>query len=306
VPLVEAQAVRERGARRRFRVRRGRDGEDLLPLALVFDDPAILPGINTRVSFAVSRQGRSFRPDARGLSAWADGRRERGSSKFVSSSHSGETPRGTWEVKAVDRGRAGNARASPGGRELEVEDPKHRSNTYYNSQAAGVRRPARVTPLRQTEKSTTTIAITRSFRDCSGPGLEGPVLHTALVLPGGAPRSAVTIAPVLAERASADPRARAFPDELKSAPVIAIPSRSPREQAQLFVGSEELRPCLSSLGHGPREGPVLVFELPRRIYVLREGRYSWPSASCTTTGSRNYGRRDHRSDARGFEFCSSP
>ncbi len=223
--------------------------QDLLPLALVFDDRAILPGINAAL-FAVARRdepsGRTH-VDFR----WSDG----AGSEVVKSFdfHAGE-PLVNMEVRAVDRGRAVTPRLSwgPG---LEVEDPKHRSNTYYNSQAL-VYDAAQVTRYAK-RKIDTTIAIPESA-GLQWAGLEDQYF-TAVVLPAGG-RSAVTIAPY-SQSALAIP-GKSVPDDLKSAPVIAI--SIPEGKTQLFVGPKNFG-LLSSLGHGLEK--AVWFSSYQPIYV---------------------------------------
>src|SRR5262245_27644759 len=103
--------------------------DNLLPLALVFEDRAILPGINAAL-FSVSREddpSGSTHVDFR----WSDGGGSEVQKTFV---FHPESPLVDVEVKAVDRGRPVTPRLSwgPG---FEVESPDHRSNTYYHGQA---------------------------------------------------------------------------------------------------------------------------------------------------------------------------
>jgi len=208
--------------------------DDLLPLALVFEDRAILPGINAAL-FAVSRtedpSGRTqvnFR--------WSDGAGSEVEKSFVF--HSSE-PLVDMEVRTVDRGRAVTPRLSwgPG---LEMEDSKHRSNTYYSNQAL-VYDGALVTRYAK-RKIDTTIAIPETV-GLQWAGLEDQYF-TALVLPAGS-RGAVTIAP-FPQSALATP-GMSVPDDLASAPTITI--SIPEGKTQLFVGPKNFG-LLSSLGHG--------------------------------------------------------
>ena len=223
--------------------------EDLLPLALAFEDRAILPGINTAL-FAVSRT-----QDASGGThvdfRWSDGAGSEVVKSFVF--RSGE-PLVDMEIKAVDRGRAVTPRLSwgPG---FEVEDPKHRSNTYYHGQslvydAAVVARYAK-------RKIDTTLAIPESA-GLQWAGLEDQYF-TALVLPAGS-RSAVTIAP-FSQSALAVP-GKNVQDDLMAAPVIAI--SIPLGKAQLFVGPKNFG-LLSSLGHGLEK--AVWFSSYQPIYI---------------------------------------
>jgi YidC/Oxa1 family membrane protein insertase len=208
--------------------------EDVLPLALVFEDRAILPGINAAL-FAVSRK-----VDASGQTQvsfhWSDGAGSEVEKTFVF--HADE-PLVDLSVRAIDRGRAVTPRVSwgPG---LEVEDPEHRSNTYYNGQAV-LYDGAHVTRFAR-RKIDTTISVPETAR-LQWAGLEDQYF-TALLVPAGS-RGAVTIAP-WAQSALATP-GRSAPEDLASAPVIAI--SIPEGKTQLFVGPKNFG-LLSSLGHG--------------------------------------------------------
>jgi YidC/Oxa1 family membrane protein insertase len=223
--------------------------EDLLPLALVFDDRAILPGVNTAL-FAVSRTeepaGRS-RIEFR----WSDGAGSEVVKSFVF--HPGE-PLVDVDVSAIDRGRRVTPRLSwgPG---LEVEDPKHRSNTYYDHQAL-VYDAVQVTRFAK-RKIDTTIVIPESA-GLRWAGLEDQYF-TALLLPAGS-HSAVTIAPF--SQSALATTGKSIPDDLKSAPVIAI--SIPEGKAQLFVGPKNFG-LLSSLGHGLEK--AVWFSSYQAIYV---------------------------------------
>lgn len=223
--------------------------EDLLPLALVFEDRAILPGINGAL-FAVSRTedppGRthvSFR--------WADGAGSEVEKSFVF--RSGE-PLVDVEVRTIDRGRAVTPRLSwgPG---LEVEHPKHRSNTYYHGQAL-VYDGALVTRYAQ-RKIDTTIAIPE-MAGLQWAGLEDQYF-TVLALPAGS-RGAVTIAP-FSQSALTTPDKR-VPEDLAAAPTISI--SIPEGKAQLFVGPKNFG-LLSSLGHGLEK--AVWFSSYQPIYI---------------------------------------
>jgi YidC/Oxa1 family membrane protein insertase len=227
--------------------------EDLLPLALVFEDRAILPGINAAL-FAVSRtedpSGRTH-VDFR----WSDGAGSEVEKSFVF--HSGE-PLVDVEIKTVDRGRAVTPRLTwgPG---FEVEDPEHRSNTYYHGQAL-MYDGALVTHYGNgfmLQEIDTTISIPETAR-LQWAGLDDQYF-TALILPAGA-RGAVTMAP-FPQSALAKP-GKSVPEDLASAPVIAI--SIPEGKAQLFVGPKNFG-LLSSLGHGLEK--AVWFSSYQAIYV---------------------------------------
>src|SRR5262249_8635498 len=101
----------------------------LLPLALAFDDPALLPEAN-RAVFDVRR---ATTPDGaeRVTFSWSDGAGSTVRKTLVFPKPGGLVG---LEVEAVARGRAVVPRIvwGPG---LEIEDPKSRANTYYNGQA---------------------------------------------------------------------------------------------------------------------------------------------------------------------------
>jgi len=223
--------------------------EDVLPLSLVFDDRAILPGINAAL-FAVSRkEDPSGRTEV--IFQWSDGAGSEVKKTF--SFHASE-PLVDLEVTAIDRGRAVTPRVAwgPG---LEVEDPKHRSNTYYNSQAV-IYDGTQVTRFAK-RKIDTTIAIPETAR-LQWAGLEDQYF-TALVMPAGA-KGAVTIAPWPAS-ALATP-GKVAPEDLASAPLIAI--SLPDGKSQLFVGPKDFG-LLSSLGHGLEK--VVWFSSYQVIYA---------------------------------------
>jgi len=223
--------------------------DDLLPLSLVFDDRAILPGINATL-FAVSRSD-----DASGAThvsfRWSDGAGSDVEKTFLF--RPGE-PLVELSVKAVDRGRPVTPRLSwgPG---FEVEDPKHRSNTYYNGQAV-LYDGTQVTRYAK-RKIDTTISIPETPR-LQWAGLEDQYF-TAVLLPAGS-RGAVTIAP-FPQSAIATP-GKDVSEDLASAPVIAI--SIPEGSAQLFVGPKNFG-LLHSLGHGLEQ--AVWFSSYRAIYV---------------------------------------
>jgi len=208
--------------------------DDLLPLALLFEDRAILPGINAAL-FAVSRT-----EDASGRThvdfRWSDGAGSEVQKSFVF--HSGE-PLMDVEIKAVDRGREVRPRLSwgPG---FEVEDPDHRSNTYYYGQAL-VYGGDLVTRYAK-RKIDTTITIPETAR-LQWAGMEDQYF-TALFLPAGG-CGAVTIAPY-AQSALAI-QGKNVPEALATAGVIAV--SIPEGKTQLFVGPKNFGE-LSALGHG--------------------------------------------------------
>ncbi len=208
--------------------------DDLLPLALLFEDRAILPGINSAL-FAVSRT-----EDASGRThvdfRWSDGA---GSEVQKSFAFHSDEPLMDVEIKAVDRGRAVRPRLSwgPG---FEVEDPDHRSNTYYHGQAL-VYDGALVTRYSKGDIDTT-ITIPETAR-LQWAGMEDQYF-TALFLPAGA-CGAVTIAPY-SQSASAI-QGKIVPEDLASAGVIAV--SIPEGKTRLFVGPKNFGE-LSALGHG--------------------------------------------------------
>jgi YidC/Oxa1 family membrane protein insertase len=223
--------------------------EDLLPLSLVFDDRAILPGINEAL-FDVTRT-----EDGSGATRvsfhWSDGAGSEVKKAFEF--RKGE-PIVDVEVTAIDRGRAVTPRLTwgPG---LEVEDPKHRSNTYYNSQAL-VYDGTIVTRFAK-RKIDQIIAIPESPR-LQWAGLEDQYF-TALVMPAGA-RGAVTIAPF--PQSALASAGKTVPDDLAAAPLIAI--SLPEGKAQLFVGPKNFG-LLTSLGHGLEK--AVWFSSYQAIYI---------------------------------------
>ena len=223
--------------------------DDLLPLALVFEDRAILPGINAAL-FAASRT-----EDASGRThvdfRWSDGAGSEVLKSFVF--RPGE-PLIDLEIKAVDRGRAVTARVSwgPG---FEVEDPDHRSNTYYYGQAL-VYDGAVVTRYTKGDIDET-IAIPETAR-LQWAGMEDQYF-AALFLPAGS-RGAVTIAPY-----SQSPLAipgKNVPEDLASSGMIAV--SIPEGKTQLFVGPKNFGE-LSALGHGLEK--AVWFSSYQAIYV---------------------------------------
>jgi YidC/Oxa1 family membrane protein insertase len=136
-----------------------------------------------------------------------------------------------------------------------VEDPKHRSNTYYNGQAL-VYDGAQVTRYAK-RKIDTTITIPEAAR-LQWAGLEDQYF-TALVLPAGV-GGVVTIAPY-AQSALAAP-GKSVPEDLAAQPVIAV--AIPEGKAQLFVGPKNFG-LLSSLGHGLER--AVWFSSYQAIYV---------------------------------------
>lgn len=207
--------------------------DDLLPLALVFEDRAILPGINDAL-FAVTREdepGGGTRVSFR----WSDGAGSEVEKAFV---FRASEPLVDVSVRTVDRGRPVTPRLTwgPG---LEVEDPNHRSNTYYNGQALlydGVT----VTRFAK-RKITSTISIPETAA-LKWAGLEDQYF-TALMLPGGA-KSAVTLSPY--SQSSLASAGRRVPEDLAAAPTLAM--SLPEGKAQLFVGPKNFG-LLTSLGH---------------------------------------------------------
>jgi YidC/Oxa1 family membrane protein insertase len=223
--------------------------DDFVPLALVFDDRAILPGIN-RALFVTTRTDEPGGA-TRIRFHWADGAGSEVEKTLVFRKND---PLVDLELKTIDRGRPVTARVwwGPG---LEVEDPKHRSNTYYNGQALlydgqTVTRWAR-------RKIDTVIPIPASSR-LEWAGLEDQYF-TALVLPAGS-RGAVTIAPF--PQSGIAESGTALPEELATAPTVAI--ALPEGKAQLFVGPKEFG-LLTSLGHGLEK--AVWFSSYQLIYV---------------------------------------
>jgi YidC/Oxa1 family membrane protein insertase len=208
--------------------------DDLLPLALAFDDRAILPGINAEL-FAVTRTedaSGGTRVDFR----WSDGGGSVVEKSFVF--HAGD-PLVDVEVKTVDRGRTVTSRLTwgPG---FEVEDPEHRSNTYYHGQALVY--DGRLVTRYAQRKIDTTIAIPETAH-LQWAGLEDQYF-TALVLPAGG-GGAVTLAPF--SQSALATAGKKVPEDLASTPVIAV--SIPEGKAQLFVGPKNFG-LLTSLGHG--------------------------------------------------------
>lgn len=206
--------------------------DDLLPLSLAFDDRAILPGINTAL-FEASRTEEGGTTRVRFL--WADGAGSEVEKVLVF--RKGD-PLVDVELKAVDRGRPVTPRLfwGPG---IQVEDPQHRSNTYYHDQAL-VYDGGLVTRLSRS-KIKAPIILPESAR-LAWAGLEDQYF-TALVLPAGS-RGAVTVAPL--PQSALGVGGKALPDELASAATISI--ALPEGKAQMFVGPKNFG-LLTSLGH---------------------------------------------------------
>ena len=223
--------------------------EDVLPLALTFEDRASLPGVNGALFDVV----RSEEPDGgvRVAFRWSDGAGSSVSKTFVF--HKGAKLVDV-AVEAVDRGRPVTPRLSwaPG---LELEDPNQRSNTYYNSQAV-VYDGTQVNRIRR-DKLDASVGLPDSS-SVVWAGLEDQYF-TALLLPGGS-RAAVTIAP-LAGSALA-PKGKSFPEALAAAPTIAVSLAD--GTSQLFVGPKNFS-LLSSLGHGLEK--AVWFSSYRLIYA---------------------------------------
>jgi YidC/Oxa1 family membrane protein insertase len=219
-----------------------------LPLALAFDDRAILPGINDALFTTTKSE------DADGYTRvqfhWADGAGSEVDKtiRFQKSGYLADI-----EVKAIDRGRPVIARVvwGPG---LEVEDPNHRSNTYYNGQAV-VYDGQTVTRMAR-RKIDTPVTLPESS-PVEWAGLEDQYF-TALVLPAGS-RASITIAPFAQSAVAGSGAARA---ELATFPTIAI--ALPEGKGQLFVGPKEFG-LLTSLGHDLEK--AVWFSSFRLIYV---------------------------------------
>jgi len=223
--------------------------EDALPLSLVFDDRAILPGINAAL-FDVTRNDEPS-VGTRLRFHWSDGAGSEVEKTFLF--RDGE-PLVDFEVKAVDRGRAVTPRVvwGPG---LEFEAPKHRSNTYYNGQAV-LYDGLQVTRFAK-RKIDAAIAIPESTK-LEWAGLEDQYF-TALLIPAGS-RGALTVAPW--SKSALTVAGKSAPDDLASEPVVAI--SIPEGKAQLFVGPKNFG-LLQSLGHGLEH--VVWFSSYRLIYV---------------------------------------
>jgi YidC/Oxa1 family membrane protein insertase len=204
------------------------------PLSLVFDDRAILPGINDALFTAT----RTDEPDGstRVVFQWADGA---GSEVRKTLVFRKSIPLVNLEVSSVDRGRAVTPRIwwGPG---LEVEHPEHRSNTYYWNQAL-IYDGRQVTRLAR-RKLESVVAIPEST-NLEWAGLEDQYF-TALVLPEGA-RGSVTLTPLA--QSTVVPVGKNVPAPLAEAPTIAV--GLPGGKATLFVGAKEFGP-LKALGHG--------------------------------------------------------
>ena len=227
--------------------------DDQLPLALVFDDRAILPGVNaalytvTRTEDAAGRTRVGFH--------WSDGA---GSEVTKTFEFRAKEQLVGVEVTAIDRGRAVTPRLTwgPG---FEVEDPKHRSNTYYNGQA--VIYDGTVVTRFAKRKIDKPIAIPESGH-FEWAGLEDQYF-TALFLPASA-RGGATIAPFSTSAlAGAN---KVVSEEIVAAPVIAI--SIPEGKAELFVGPKNFG-LLTSLGHGLEKAvwfssyqPIYIFAKP--------------------------------------------
>ena len=206
----------------------------VLPLALSFDDKAILPGINDAL-FTMSRTDEAD-GRARVEFHWSDGA---GSAVDKTIWIPKDGYLADVEVKTIDRGRPVGARLfwGPG---LEVEDPKHRSNTYYNGQAVLYDGG---TVTRIARRKIDGVVTTPPDSALEWGGMEDQYF-TALVLPAGS-RGSVTIAPF----AQSSLAATGAPSrvELAALPTMAI--ALPEGKAQLFVGPKDFG-LLSSLGHG--------------------------------------------------------
>jgi YidC/Oxa1 family membrane protein insertase len=150
--------------------------EDALPLSLAFDDRTTLPGINGELFEVTREDGPSG--SIRVRFHWSDGAGSEVEKILV---FSAREPLVDVSVKATDRGRAVTPRIclGPG---LEVEDSKHRSNTYYNGQAV-VYDGNQVT--RMSRRKIDAPLILPEIPGLQWAGLEDQYF-TALVVPGGA------------------------------------------------------------------------------------------------------------------------
>jgi YidC/Oxa1 family membrane protein insertase len=224
--------------------------DDVLPLSLAFDDRATLPEINGAL-FTVQRDD-----EPSGVTRvrfhWSDGSGSEVEKVLV---FGVREPLVDISVHAIDRGRAVVPRIclGPG---LELEDPKHLSNAYYNGQAV-VYDGTQV--LRISKRKIDTPVILPELAGLRWAGLEDQYF-TALVIPGGA-RGAVTIA---RWPQSALARAgKAAPEDLATAPVMSV--SMPDGRTQLFVGPKNFG-LLSSLGHDLEK--AVWFSSYTAIYVF--------------------------------------
>lgn len=227
--------------------------DDQLPLALVFDDRAILPGVNAAL-YTVTRTEDPAGRTRVGFH-WSDGA---GSEVTKTFEFRAKEQLVGVEVTAIDRGRAVTPRLTwgPG---FEVEEPKHRSNTYYNGQA--VIYDGTVVTRFAKRKIDQPITIPESAR-FEWAGLEDQYF-TALLLPAGA-RGGATIAPFSTSALAG--AHKVVSEELVTAPVIAI--AIPEGKAELFVGPKNFG-LLTSLGHGLEKAvwfssyqPIYIFAKP--------------------------------------------
>jgi YidC/Oxa1 family membrane protein insertase len=203
------------------------------PLALAFDDRAILPGINEALFKTLRQDGDDG--STRVQFEWADG----AGSEVVKSLRFDKTGYLVdIEIKAVDRGRPVTARVwwGPG---LEVEDPEHRSNTYYRSQVL-IYDGQNVTRMSDGDIEAA-VALPESRIEWAG--LEDQYF-TVLLLPAGS-RGSVALAPF--SQSAVKGRATATGGDAADAPTLAL--SLPEGKAQLFVGPKNFG-LLSSLGHG--------------------------------------------------------
>jgi YidC/Oxa1 family membrane protein insertase len=207
--------------------------EDQLPVSLVFDDRQILPGINAAL-FEMSRTEES-KGATRVSFHWSDGA---GSEVKKTFEFRAAEPIVGLEVETIDRGRAVTPRVTwgPG---LEVEDPKGRSNTYYNGYALTYDGTLVTHYKKQNISQPISIPETAHL---AWAGLDDQYF-TALVLPTGA--TTATIAP-FSSSALATP-GKSVPADISASPVIAI--ALPDGKAQLFVGPKN-SDLLRSVGHG--------------------------------------------------------
>ena len=222
---------------------------DVLPLALSFDDRGVLPGVNHAL-FDVTRAdepGGGARVEFR----WADGAGGSVSKTFVFHS---DAKLVDVRIDASDHGRKVTPHLvwAPG---LELEDPNQRSNTYYNGQAL-VYDGTQVTRIPR-RRIDTAVAAPESA-SVVWAGLEDQYF-TALMLPEGS-RAAVTIAPLAQSGLAA--KGQALPEAVASAPTIAV--SLPEGATQLFVGPKDFG-VLSSLGHGLEK--AVWFSSYRLIYA---------------------------------------
>ena len=189
------------------------------------------------------------------------------------------------EVKAVDRGRPVTPRLSwgPGSRGRGPQAPLEH---LLQRPGADVRRRTGH-PLRQAQDRHDD-HDSRIGAGCSGPGSRTSTSRRSC---SRRVRAARSRSPRF-RRARSRRRGRRVPDDLASAPVIAI--AIPDGKAQLFVGPKELRPADVARARARKGG--VVFELPGDLR-LREAGLPRAALRARPLG-RQLRRRDHPADDR--------